>query len=116
MFTFETSDHNKAISVTTTASLGIDDPQIQLLNLALDSVNAVCPIASISFSVDTYTITLKDSRIYSVQMIPGNPPKFVFTSASAWNNAEQVLLPVLGHTINTLFLTCGLSALSVTYN
>ena len=116
MPTLTLGDDDKTVSLTISAvGVGIEDVEIVDFMSALDSVNNLIPISTIVLATGTYVTTLKDARVYTVDVTPGTPPVFRFTSTSFWNQAEHSVLQSLGASINALMLLHGLSAAAVTY-
>jgi hypothetical protein len=113
--TLTLNDAQKSISLTLIAPLMENDPAIIQLSSALDTANAVVPLASIGMVSTTYTVTTKDARTYMVNVQAGIPFTVQLTSAAFWTQTEKVALEGLGAAMNFLILAKGLSAITVTY-
>lgn len=110
------SDAEKSITMTVaSAACEEDDQNVVALTSALEQVNALMPIASISLSGMTYTVTLKDARTFAVTVQSGTPPTSQITSASYWNHNEIDALQVLETAMMTLLMVEGMTALTITY-
>jgi hypothetical protein len=123
MSTVTLNDAQKTISLNVPSGMLSDNLTIEQLTTALDAVNVVMPISSVSLSGLSYTLTLKDSRSYQVTVAAGTPsnapgiaalpPTSQIVSSSYWAASEINVL--LAAAINQLLLNGGMTAMTVTY-
>jgi hypothetical protein len=116
MPTLVLNDSQKDISITVANNMNVDNAAISQLTSTLDVVNIIMPISTIGLSGSTYTVTLKDARVYAVDVNgSATPPSFQFTSPSFWNQMETIALQGLATALNYLILVSNMSALTVIY-
>jgi hypothetical protein len=117
--TFTSVDAAKSISITSATALDMSLPVMQQLIIALAGFASAAPLASVSATGTTATITLADARTVTYTINFGaNPPAtttFQMVSPSYWTNAEFLLIQSLAQVIDTLQLADGMTAMTITY-
>lgn len=110
------TDVQKTVSITCAAQPKLTDGPVTALNLAMDAANTLTPIASISLSGATFTITLKDARVYSVSIQAGSPVKYKFTGPDFFTLQEFDTLRAIGNAVSALTASNALTDFTATYN
>jgi len=116
MSTLTVGDDDKTVSITLTdATLGTEDaPFVSLLG-SVETVNAMIPMATTTYGTGTCTITMKDARLYVVNLNPGPPVTAQFVSTSYWKPEEFTVLRTLAEMVFNLVEQHGMTAMTITY-
>lgn len=117
MGTLTIDDSVKSLSMTLSDSLSSDDPKVVTCLQVLDQMNALAPIASVSWdnTGDAFTLTFKDARTITVTIQETPFQGYKFTSTDFWRDSEFDTMQALADVLIDFYLNHGLSVCTVTY-